>query len=55
MGRVAMSFQVVAALRKAGATEEVIANARKMLGSLPRGPVGRPRIYKNRKEADHAY
>jgi hypothetical protein len=33
----------------------MIASARLIFGSLPREPPGRPRIYKNSKEADHAY
>jgi hypothetical protein len=55
MGRVNLSSKVVAALRSAGATEEIIAGARQILGACASGPVGRPRIYKNRAEADRAY
>jgi hypothetical protein len=43
------------AFRSAGATEEMIAAARLIFGSLPREPPGRPRMYKNAKEADHAF
>jgi hypothetical protein len=47
--------KAVMAFRSAGATEEMIAKARLIYGSLPREPPGRPRIYKNAKEADHAF
>jgi hypothetical protein len=43
------------AFRNAGATEEMIAAARLIYGSLPNEPPGRPRMYKNAKEADHAF
>jgi hypothetical protein len=45
----------VIAFRNAGVTEEIIAVARLIYGSLPNEPPGRPRMYKNGKEADHAY
>jgi hypothetical protein len=45
----------VKAFRSAGATEEMIAKARLIFGSLPSEPPGRPRMYKNAKEADHAF
>jgi hypothetical protein len=45
----------VKAFRSAGATEEMIAKARLIYGSLPSEPRGRPRMYKTPKEADHAY
>jgi hypothetical protein len=47
--------RAVKAFRSAGATEEMIASARFIFGSLPREPPGRPRKYKNGKEADHAF
>jgi hypothetical protein len=39
----------------AGATEEMVAAACLLFGSLPREAPGRPRKYKNGKEARHAY
>jgi hypothetical protein len=47
--------KAVMAFRSAGATEEMIASARLIYGSLPNEPPGRPRMYKTAKEADHAY
>jgi hypothetical protein len=47
--------RAVKAFRSAGATEEMIASARLIYGSLPNEPPGRPRMYKTPKEADHAY
>jgi hypothetical protein len=46
---------VVKAFRNAGATEEMIAGARLIYGSLPSEPRGRTRIHKTPKEANHAY
>ena len=50
-----MPRRAVKAFRSAGATEEMIASARLIYGSLPNEPPGRPRKYKNGKEADHAF
>jgi hypothetical protein len=50
--------EVIAALRSAGATEEMIAAAVKAGGEFPtpqRGRVGRPRKYLTRAECDRAY
>jgi hypothetical protein len=47
--------KAVAAFRSAGATEEMIAGARLIYGSLPNEPPGRQRMYKTAKEADHAF
>jgi hypothetical protein len=55
MGRVNLSFKVIAAFRNAGATEKMIAGALGALGARVSGSVGRPRKYKNRSECDHAY
>jgi hypothetical protein len=55
MGGATLPRKAVMAFRSAGATEEMIAGARLIFGSLPREAPGRPRMYKNSKEADHAY
>jgi hypothetical protein len=55
MGGASLPRRAVTAFRSAGATEEMIARARLIFGSLPREAAGRPRMYKNRKEADHAF
>jgi hypothetical protein len=55
MGGATLPRRAVKAFRSAGATEEMIASARLIFGSLAREPPGRPRIYKNAKEADHAF
>jgi hypothetical protein len=55
MGGASLPRKVVTAFRSAGATEEMIASARLIFGSLPSEPPGRPRMYKNSKEADHAF
>ena len=55
MGGATLPRRAVKAFRSAGATEEMIASARLIYGSLPNEPPGRPRIYKNGKEADHAF
>jgi hypothetical protein len=47
--------KAIKAFRSAGATEEMMEAARLIFGSLPREAPGRPRMYKNSKEADHAY
>jgi hypothetical protein len=55
MGCAKLQPQVIAALRSAGATEEMISGARQILGACATRPVGRPRQYKNRAECDRAY
>jgi hypothetical protein len=55
MGGGSLPRKVVTAFRSAGATEEMIASARLIFGSLPREAPGRPRMYQNSKEADHAF
>jgi hypothetical protein len=55
MGGGSLPRKAVKAFRSAGATEEMIASARLIFASLPREAPGRPRMYKNCKEADHAY
>jgi hypothetical protein len=55
MGGASLPRRAVKAFRSAGATEEMIASARLIYGSLPNEPPGRPRKYKNGKEADHAF
>jgi hypothetical protein len=55
MGGASLPRKAITAFRSAGATEEMIAGARLIFGSLPPEAPGRPRMYKNRKEADHAF
>jgi hypothetical protein len=47
--------KAIKAFQGAGATEEMVAAACLPFASLPREAPGRPRKYKNRKEATHAY
>jgi hypothetical protein len=49
------NMKAITAFRNAGATEEMIASARLIFGSLPREAPGRPRMYKKSKEANHAF
>jgi hypothetical protein len=55
MGGASLPGRAAIAFRNAGATEEMVARARLIYGSLPSEPPGRPRKYKNAKEADHAF
>jgi hypothetical protein len=55
MGGATLPRKAAKAFRSAGATEEIIAAARLIYGSLPNEPRGRPRLYKTGKEADHAF
>jgi hypothetical protein len=55
MGGASLPQKVITAFRSAGATEEMIARAGLVFASLPREAPGRPRKYRNSKEADHAY
>jgi hypothetical protein len=55
MGGANLQPKVIAALLSAGATEEMIAGARQILGACATRTVGRPRKYPNRSECDRAY
>ena len=55
MGVASLPRRAATAFRNVGATEEMIAAARLIYGSLPNEPRGRQRIYKTAKEADHAF